>query len=223
MMKSLRMHGIAMLLGLCALPGAAAAANVEEIVRDTQRLAAEDGKVSLVWWIPLEFWVESMKAAPGLPAEASTQIISAMADHTVVGLLRATPGPDGLVDLQSRAELAKNTRLEINGKLLQPLPPDEVSPVVVGMLTQLKPALAEAAGQVGEGLDFLIFPAKVDEKTVIDASKAGTLNITFYGKPFVWRLPLASLSPTKTDKATGEAFPANYEFNPFTGKKIDGQ
>lgn len=221
MMKSLRKHAIAMLLGLCALPGAAGAASVEEIVRDTQRVTVADGKMSMVWWIPLEFWAETVRENPVLTDEVRAEIIAMMADYTVLALLRADVTPDSMDNVQPKDALMKNTRFDYGGKSLQPLPEDQVSPAAAGVIAQLKPMLAEAVGQVGEAVDFIVYPAAVDEKVLVDAGLPGSVTVTFYGESFIWRLPLASLLPPRKDKATGETFPGNYEYNPFTGKKLD--
>jgi hypothetical protein len=76
------------------------------------------------------------------------------------------------------------------------------------------------AGQVGQSLELVIYPAKVDGKLVVDASQSGTLQLKLYEETFKWRLPLGSLLPAKVDAKTGESFPGNYQFNPFTGNKL---
>lgn len=219
-MKSLKMRGAAALLALCTLGHVARAANVEEVVRETQRVALDGEQVSMVWWMPLEFWSETIRGNPELNAEARSELVSMMADYTVIALLRATPGAEGLEKIQPKAELLKNTKVEFDGKVLQPVADDKIAPAAILVLQQLKPVLAQAAGAVGGALEFLVYPASVDGKA-IDAGLPGRLAVTFYGKPNNWRLPLGSVLPPKTDKATGEQFPGNYEYNPFTGKKIE--
>ncbi len=221
MMKSFRMHGIAMLLGLCALSGAADAASVEDIVRDTQRVTVENGKLSMVWWIPLEFWAETVRENPGLSEDVRAEIIRMMADYTVLALVRADVNPDGMENVQSKEALKNSTHFDYGGKVLQPLPDEQISPAAAGVIVQLKPILTEAVGPVGEALDFLVYPAVLDDKVVVDAGLPGLVTVTFFGERFMWRLPLASLLPQKKDKATGEKFPGNFEYNPFTGKKLD--
>lgn len=220
-MHPLMKRGLAALLGICALAGTVRAAGVEDIVRDTQRLTVEDGSVSMIWWIPVQFWEASMRDNADLPEAARTEIIGFMAEYNVVALLRAKAGPEGLEDIRPKDELVKNTRVEANGKVLEPLAADKVSPAALVLLSQLKPVIAAAAGQVGEAMEFVVYPAFVDGKAIIDATQPGALNVTFYGRTQQWRLPLGSLLPPKIDKVTGEQFPGNYEYNPYTGKKIE--
>jgi hypothetical protein len=215
-------RGAATLFAAFALGGAVRAANVEEVVRDTQRVMIEENQLSMVWWLPLEFWSETVRANRDLTADARSEIVSAMSEYTVIAVLRARAGEKGLEDVKPRDDLQKNTRVEYDGKVLQPLAADKISQTATLVLAQLKPVLAQAAGAMGEGLDFLVYPAKVDGKS-LDAGMPGKLNVTFYGKQQQWRLPLGSVVPPRIDKATGEAFPGNFEYNPFTGKKIETQ
>jgi hypothetical protein len=215
------MHGLAMLLSLVALPGLARAAGVEDILRETQRLVSADGHVSMVWWMPLEFWEGSLANNPDLPEQARNELLEAMAPYTVVALMRADTAGSGLGEIKSKEDLRNNTRFTINGKTLQVLPADKVSQPATLIIAQLKPVLAQAAGQLGEALEFLVFPAGEGDKLLVDPTMPGNLTINFYGRDYKWRLPLGSLLPPKTDKATGEEFPGNYEYNPYTGRKIE--
>lgn len=220
-MKSIKVHGLAMLLSLLALPGLVRAAGVEDIVRDTQRLVPENGHISMVWWMPLEFWDGSLASNPDLPEAARTELVGAMAPYTVVALLRADTTAAGFGNVQGKEELLKNTRFTINGKTLQALPADKISQPATLIIAQLKPVLAQAAGQLGEAMEFLVFPSGEGDTLLVDAAKPGNLTINFYGKDYKWRLPLGSVLPPKIDKATGEEFPGSYEYNPYTGRKID--
>lgn len=219
-MNSLKMRGAAVLLALFTLAGAARAASVEEVVRETQRVMIEDNKISMVWWLPLEFWSETVRANPDLTPEVRSELVGVMSDYTVFAVLRATQSAQGLGDVQPKEELQKNIKVEFDGKVLAPVAADKISPTATLVLSQLKPVLAQAAGAVGEGLEFMIYPAKADNKPV-DAGMAGKLAVTFYGKVQQWRLPLGSVLPPKIDASTGEMFPGNFEYNPFTGKKIE--
>jgi hypothetical protein len=70
-------------------------------------------------------------------------------------------------------------------------------------------------------MEFVVYPAKAADGTpTVDAAQAGTLKIKLYDQAFSWRLPLGSLLPAQFDKKTGEEFPGNYQFNPFTGDKL---
>lgn len=214
---------MAALLGILALAAASHAANVDEVVRDTQRTSIEGDTVSLVWWIPEQFWDESLKGSAAVPQAMRTQITSVMGEYNIVALLRASTAGGGVGDARPKDELLKNTRVEIGGKLVEPLPSEQIAPAALVLLSQLKPMLTQTMGQMGQGMEFLVYPGKADGKLLVDAAQPGALAITFYGKKYQWRLPLGSLLPPKVDRKTGEDFPGNYQYNPFTGDKLDAK
>jgi hypothetical protein len=209
------------LIGMTGLFAATASAvNLQELVIETQRTAQSEGQITMAWWMPQQFWEESMKANPAVPAEARDQVLAALGDYTIVAMMRAKAGATGLTDVQSKADLVKNAQFEINGKAIAPLAPEQIAPGAQLVLSQLKPALASMVGQVGQSLELVIYPAKADGKLLVDAAQSGTLQIKLYDATFKWRLPLGSLLPAKVDAKTGESFPGNYQFNPFTGTKL---
>jgi len=198
-----------------------AVAGVQDLVRETQRTADTNGQITMVWWMPQQFWQASMDANPATPAEARAMVLNGLADYTVIAMLRAKPGATGVTDVQSKAELIKNARVEVSGTVIEPLAPEVISPVAQVLLSQLKPAMASMAGAVGGAMEFVVYPAKsADGKPLLDAAQNGTLKITLYEDTFTWRLPLGSLLPARIDKKSGEEFPGNYQFNPFTGDKL---
>ena len=65
-------------------------------MRETQRSAESAGQVTIVWWMPQQFWEESLKANPAVPAEARQQVLGGLAGYTVIAMLRAKAGAAGL-------------------------------------------------------------------------------------------------------------------------------
>jgi hypothetical protein len=215
-------QGAAALMGSLALVcGVARGADLQQLVTETQRSSAVDGTVQIVWWMPQQFWVESMNANPAVPAEARTQVLAVLADYTIVAMMRAKAGALGITDPTSKADLLKNAQVSVDGKVIEPLAPEQVSPGAQLVLAQLKPAMASMVGQVGQNLEFVVYPAKgADGKVLLDAAKPGNFTVKLFAQTSSWRLPLGSLLPARTDPKTGEQFPGNYSFNPFTGSKL---
>lgn len=211
----------AMLLGSSFAVSTASAAALQDLIRDTQRTAESGGSMTMVWWMPQQFWEESLKANPAVPEAARTQVLAALSDYTIIAMLRAKPGVTGLGEVQPKAELLRNLRVEASGKPVEPLSPEQISPAAQLILSQLKPAMAAMVGQVGQAMEFVVYPAKAaDGKLQFDALQTGSVKIALYDANFSWRLPLGSLLPMRVDKKTGEEFPGNYQFNPFTGDRL---
>jgi hypothetical protein len=202
-------------------PASPVTAGVAEILRETQRTTQANGEITMVMWMPQQFWEESMKGNPALTAEGRAQVLAPLADYALFGVMRAKVGAAGLTDIQPKAELVKNLKVEVNGKAVQPLAPESIAPGAQMLLSTMKPAMTSMGGPAMAGLEFVVFPAKADGKPLIDAMQAGTLQVWLYDQTYRWRTPLGSLLPAKVDAKTGEEFPGNYSFNPFTGEKLN--
>jgi hypothetical protein len=85
----------------------------------------------------------------------------------------------------------------------------------------MRPVFGNMLGALGTHIAILVFPG-VDKKghRTVEPTKEGTL-IVHVGKTATrYKLPLGSLLPPMIDAKSGEAFPGNYHFNPFTGDKL---
>ena len=207
---------------LCALLfiSGARAADLQKIVQDSQRLAQSGNQMTMVLWMPPAFWEASIDNNPTITADARQQILSALGDYSVFAVVRAKSGLGGVVEASSKDEILKNAKLEIGGKLIEPVAPEAISPAAQTLLATLKPSFAGMLGSFGKSMELLVYPNRQDGKPLLDEHKAGAFRYTLYEQAFNWRLPLPSLLPPRVDPKTSEEFPGNYEFNPFTGGKL---
>ena len=67
----------------------------------------------------------------------------------------------------------------------------------------------------------MVFKGKDEKGTrYLNPRKIGKFSVHLKDKSFNWRLPLASLLQPKIDPETKEAFPGDYNYNPYTGNKL---
>jgi len=55
---------------------------------------------------------------------------------------------------------------------------------------------------------------------IADPKRDGSLTVHLNDIALRYRLPLGSVLPPSLDLKTGESFPGNYHFNPYTGGKL---
>jgi hypothetical protein len=85
----------------------------------------------------------------------------------------------------------------------------------------MKPVLANLVGQIGSGFELLAFEGRTaDGKRIVDPVSEQRFSIQVGAHAFDWRLPLGSLLPPMHDPMTGEVFPGNYRFSPYTGTAL---
>lgn len=211
--------GVALAIAALAAAGARAT-DIREFVHDTQQMSTAGQRLTLVWWLPPEFWDVSLANNPNVPPETAAQIRASFKDYQVFAVARVTTGLQGLTELQSKADLLGNARFDVGGTQIAPLAPDKIPPGMQVMLGAMRPMLANMLGQMGQSMELIVYPGVVDQQRLLDPLKAGTFQYSLYDQTFRWHTPLASLLPKKVDPKTHEEFPGNYDYNPFTGDRL---
>jgi len=196
-----------------------AAIDMQQFMAETQRVRNSDQNISVVWWMPSAYWEESFKKGK-LTAEQSRQMMAVLEPYSMLVVTRMKLGAFGAVSATARSEILDALDFKFNGATLAPVPERELSQEMQNLLVMLRPLMGNMLGQFGQGLTFIVYRNEKDGKKIIDPTKPGALEAKFFNETYNWRLPLGVLLPPKFDAKTGETFPGNYDFNPFTGTKL---
>jgi hypothetical protein len=198
-------------------------ADIQTVMRDVQRIAQKPKKITLVFWIPTEFWSVATRGDTRISDELRAQFSTTVNDYLVFMIASAEMGNSGGMTTKDRAAIEANTELLIGGKSIAPIGKNEVSPDVLRVVDRVKPMMANLAGQIGQGIEILIYPNPAPGAEKLSAVKPGAFSISVFGDRFDWRLPLGSLLPPKVDSRTKESFPGDYNYNPYTGDKLSAE
>lgn len=200
-------------------------ADVQKLIQDTQILDQNQDKFRLIWWIPTEYWEESFRDVPSFTADQKQEFYRAVDDYIVFCVVDATMSPFGSVIPASRDQIADDLSLVIDqGAQQRPLTDARVSSDAKNLFAMMKPVMANMLGQFGQGMEFFCFKGTDSEgKALLDPKGKGALSVHLGKATYKWRLPLGSLLPPKYDPQTGEAFPGNYIYSPFTGQKLTSE
>jgi len=196
------------------------ATDIQQLVHDTQRSAQSGGQLSMVWWIPQEFWRVSLSNNPNVTEESRNQLLGALEDYQVFVLVRAKTSVVGLTEVQSKEDLLSHSQFLLDGRTIDPIPADKLTPGAQTVLASLKPALAGMLGPMGQAMQIIVYPSKRDGVRITDPNIAGGFQYALYDQSFTWRLPIASLLANKIDPKTHDEFPGDYLYNPYTGTKL---
>lgn len=216
----------ALLLSVAVLSPSLLAAetiNATKLVQETQQQIVEGERQAFIWWMPSEFFVVSMQQQPGIDTGMIEELRSKMAPYTIVAVGDFKVGPLGIMDARSQSDVRGDLQLvTAAGDVLPVLADTEIDNTVKNFLMAMKPGIAAVAGQFGEALQLMVLPARdAAGKPLYDVRARGALTLRYKARDFRFRLPLASLLPEKADAETGERFPGDYLFNPYTGKALD--
>src|SRR3954465_958770 len=78
------------------------------IVRETQKQGSRAGRITVVWWMPTEFWQTALRANGTVPADEINEAIAALSDVNVLLLVDAKIGALAVMDYTPAADLQKN-------------------------------------------------------------------------------------------------------------------
>jgi hypothetical protein len=190
------------------------------MVRDLTVTKQSGDHITMVMWLPPQFWRASFEAG-GL---AGPKVDQSMKELNPYVLLAVADGHKALASVTfSEPELLKNSVTIENprGDRLSALPDDAISEGVKTLTQMMRPVMGNMLGSLGLHLAFIVFPATDKEgRATVEPTKEGTFVVHVGEVDVRYRLPLGSLLPPAIDLKTGESFPGNYRFNPFSGNKL---
>ena len=159
----------------------------------------------------------------GLPPEMAKVLMQGLDGFEVFGIANAHLDPSTeSITSTDRAETRASARLRLSdGSVIAALSDEDMPASVRGVRDAMSPMMGKLLGKFGETLQLVVFRvADANGHSRLDPRGAGELTLTFDAERFHWKLPLVSLLPPRVDPDTGDTFPGDYEFSPFTGHKL---
>ena len=196
--------------------------DLNKLMSDTMKQHPAADRIGMTWWLPTEYWEVTLAQDPNISASQKRQVISTLDKYVVFGVVRGKLGPFGGGRFQSREEVRDAVVLkDMHGNTHEPLPDDEVDPDAKNGLQMMKPVMANMAGQMGENVYFMVFPARDEEgRSLIDPTADGTFTLKVGQQPYTWRLPLGSLLPEKTCPDCDATCSGAWNFCPWCGTEL---
>jgi hypothetical protein len=187
-----------------------------EITQELQKISRQNG-IKMIWWIPDAFW-QSLSKKPG----DMDPLVRAVHNYTLVAVIDAQVSPLAAFTYKPEDEVRNSTKIyDRSGNAYSPIDKSKLSADLTNFLGIMKPVLANAMGQLGNNVVFVVFPAKgKDGKPIVVPNEPGRFQIDNNEEKFFYRLPLASLLPKLKCANDPELFPSNYKFCPFDGTPL---
>ena len=215
------MNLIARLLVACLLGlqlSSAHALDVQALTQDLKQQEITPTRLRLALWLPTEFFAA---VNPNPSPQVLEQLKRMLGGYVVFMVLDAQISPLGTPTPMPRTELLSSTTLTLaNGKSLAPMADSDLKGDLKTLREILKPVMKNIAGPVGEAMDLVAFKLPAGNPDVSPANE-GKLKLVVADHDYAWRLPLGSVLPAMYDPDSGERFPGNYLFNPYTGHKLE--
>ncbi|MFO1193585.1 MAG: hypothetical protein U1F00_15680 [Rhodoferax sp.] len=216
----MKLAGLCLALWLSLAGVGARAADASALIRELSVQKITDKAFKLAFWLPPEFFLNlSQKMSPAQVRQLQTMLMG----HAVFFVAEGEMGLVGMGGFKTRTDLLQSTSLVVNdGARISPAPDSAIHPDLRMFLEMMKPVMKGQLGNFGDAMEAIVFriPLTAGQDILLSGGSKGRIRIAISGEEFAWRLPLGSLLPPAMDSETGEQFPGNFLFNPFTGRKL---
>lgn len=211
--------GVSLPYGSCA----AASASLNDLVRDTQKQGDVPGQLTMVWWVPEEFWTVSFAQEKSLTPQQVEAFLGTVRPYLLVAALDGKIGPMGGAEFVGKDVLQANIRVrDARGNVYLPLAEDKLSADVKNLASMLRTMFGNMMGPMGEGMHMFFFPAAATDGTIIArATQEGSFAVELRDQSYPWRLPLGSLMPRRACPVDGEHLNGAWKFCPWHGKPLE--
>jgi hypothetical protein len=199
------------------------AIDLDVLTKETQQFSKDPARLTLVWWIPQEFWMALFAENPTVSPAEFANLRQTLRPYVVVVVIDGTVGADGALNYRSEDALRADLRMHGNaGLTYAPLATKQLSAEVSKLLASMQPILADMLGLLGKNMHILLFPAgDAHGKPFVDPYHRGTLTMALdHTRQVTWHLPLGALVPDKTCPTCGETFSGTYDYCPYDGTKL---
>ena len=192
------------------------------LMHETQKTLNQEHTLSLIWWIPEEFWQISFEKSPGMAANQKERALEVLRPYILVGVVNGDIGPFGAVTYEDEKTTRERFKLvDRDGAVYQPLPETDVSPDLQNFLAGMKPMLANMLGPMGKNFNFFVFPAKSKKgQAIANARQEGSFSVRLGETRINWRLPLGSLLPERVCSRCSERLSGAFKFCPYDGTDL---
>src|SRR5438105_3635071 len=126
------LHFLAILVFVCATTVRAQTGSEDAmsgLIKETQHMIDDGERLSLIWWIPNEFWQRSLAKNPRVTADQAQDIVRALEDYTLVAVVDAKKGGLAVFTYTPADEIRKSaTLITPAGNKLSPVDDSDLTP-----------------------------------------------------------------------------------------------
>ena len=196
--------------------------NVSKLASEVQKMDQIGDRMTLVLWMPPEFWEANMRQQPGATNATVDQVLTPLRPYTLVAIVDGRMSIAGNMICKSEAELRSLVQIKDRaGKLYRPHPQDRVNATAAGLIRMMKPVLQNMLGPMGKNVHFFFFPAKDSKgRRFGEPKKEGTFEVLVGKRRFRWKLPLGALFPPVTCSRCMEECSGAWNYCPWCGTKL---
>ena len=205
--------------------------DIDAFMTDTQVTpqGAGDNHVSLVWWVPNEYWQSIFSRDTTTSEFDKKAVLDTMSGISLLAVVQSDISTFGAFKFYSKEEIEKNMLIsfsDANGKKHELLPAKKIDSDLEIILESIKPILGAAMGNLGTNMHFYVLNDKSKASSrIIDPYQKGQIDIKLLKRDnksmaATIEMPLNSLFiPRKCPN--GKDAHISWKYCPWTGKLLE--
>jgi len=186
-------------LGLQAL-AAAPKINYDALVKETMLFSEDPARVTMVWWLPDEFWIALFAEAND--PNTGERFRAVFRPYTVFIVV---DGKQGALITKYRSKREILGAIEIRDSkndIYRPLAESDVDKRAVDLIDDVQDVFARKLARFGRNMNYVFFAGRNKAGgRLCDPFKNGSFAVRLDGVELKWNLPLPSLAGTATATA----------------------
>lgn len=196
--------------------------DINALTQETQKMSQSANEMTLIWWIPEEFWRVSFEKDPNMTASQIEEFLKVLRPYMLIVAVDGKMGAFGGVSYKPKATIQNSIQMiDREGTHYRPLSDENIDADTKNFLSMMKPVFVNMLGPLGQNMHFFLFPPKNKKgQDVAVAKREGAFSVKLDKREFKWRLPLGSLLPPKVCPVDGEKMNGAWKFCPWHGVEL---
>ena len=139
--------------------------DINALIDETQKMSSSQDEMSMVWWLPEEFWLANFAQDPSSTPEQAQQFVKVLNPYTVLCVIDGLIGTFGGVTYHTEEFIRENIYIvDEKGTRYTPIKNKDLNADTTNFLSMMKPLFVNMLGPMGEICIFIFFRPRL--KTV---------------------------------------------------------
>ena len=201
---------------------------IDRLIDETQVSDSNEG-ISLVWWIPQEFWGVALNQDSSLPAANREEILNTLNPYFMLAVIQGELSSFGGARFYDQATVKQNLTVSFEderGRTQTLTTLDQIPPDIEILQSTIRPMLSQMMGNMGQNFHFFTFENLNSEgDKQISPYESGTIQVQLAGtekvsdSEFKIELPLDSLFVPRLCP-NGKKAHVSWKFCPWDGTRL---
>lgn len=228
-MKSARLLNLSVFIGAILICGSMSLSfaqdrrvNANALIQETQKMILNPDQMTMVWWIPEEFWQVSFEQNPNIEKTQAELYMNYLRPYMLIVVVDGKVGSFGWIIYKTEPHIRNSIRIiDSQGISYSPVDDEKIKYGAKYFLSMMKPVFEDMLGSMGPNMHFFLFPSKSKTGQSITVAKSdGFFSVKLGEREYTWRLPLGPLVPPKICPVDGEELSGGWKFCPWHGVEL---